>query len=1336
MTTFPLLQSQLGIFLAWETEPSTTGYNLPSYMPFSQHISGDVLADALREVIDDHPELRTRFTPGPHGEPRQFCDKALTIPIVRRKMSEQQAQHYIAHDFVRPFEPYGDSPLCRFEIVETPIHTYLLCDFSHTIADGITIARNFMGRDLPAAYHRQRLMRQGKKPDSIDRKKLPGLSMYDYALEEEAAFGSEAYRRAKAYYAEHFSGVAFTSLAAEVSEPWGQWVNASEQVDANIVDEWCASNATTANELFMAAFSLMLSRLSDQRRVAFFCLNHGRFTRRVADAYGMFVRSVPIVADVMPQTAIRQFVGSFRSQLTASVRHHCYPFSHFCRDLGVVPNVTFGFQSSQISEHTELDGELSTGVQLHQGRVKNSLGCMVYVVPGAYELRFDSSEAYYSMARLQMLARAFATCVKGICNGRNATLADLALTSTDEQRQIMELSQSAPTDYDPTDSTLKMILRQADSTPDSPAVSDSEGTISYRELTALARERASELAARGIGKGMVVPLTAVRNRSFVADVLALWLLGAAYMPVAPDEPEPRRRQMMAEADGKTADAAYVIYTSGSTGKPKGVVVSHCALLNLVCFIRHEWHLSERSRIACHSSFAFDASVEDLFPVLTVGGTLYIVPEEARRDLPRLEQFLNRHRITGGCFTTSLGLMLAERGRISPDYLCLGGEKLTRCPRTTIPIIYNTYGPTEFTVDATWHRLSPSHRYDEVPIGRPVAGCAAYVVDCDMQLLPRGAVGELCLAGPQMASGYLGDAQLTARKFVGVPFADLTVYRTGDMARWNARGELEFMGRRDQQLKLRGYRIEPTEVERVIMQVPQVTNVAVALAARGDDSVLCAFYSADSQLPPPMLMRHVQAHLPTFMVPSAWQQMDTLPLSSSGKVDRKRLPTTAPPPLTDYVEPANDEERLWCDIMQSVLGGSRIGATDDFFLSGGTSLKVVDVQIEAARRGRKLSYAQLFSHPTPRQMALLTLPESSPQPVTPTNGPTADRQPACKKTATASAPSGEGYLVTGATGLLGAHVAHWLLRNTDQSVYCLVRNKGSIDPQQRLRQTMIHYFATDSDSLTADRLRVVVGDIRQLPSAGNLPRVGTVIHCAADIRQYATGNSIRTTNVDGTQAVADYCIETGARLIHISTTSAGSSGTALSQYVASKIESEEVVGNAAGRGLQACIARVGNLMPRISDGLFVPDSTENGFFMLLRALAMMGCYPREAAQTAIDLSPVDLVAEAVGQLATAEPLPHRAVICHQQPPRLGQLAICFGASGSALAPVTADEFGKNLTLSLKNPVRHEALLPLMMLLEQSHSLPETTAKHASQSLTKWPLLTDNYLEKIICIALAK
>ena len=199
----------------------------------------------------------------------------------------------------------------------------------------------------------------------------------------------------------------------------------------------------------MAAFSLMLSRLSDQRRVAFFCLNHGRFTRRVADAYGMFVRSVPIVADVMPQTAIRQFVGSFRSQLTASVRHHCYPFSHFCRDLGVVPNVTFGFQSSQISEHTELDGELSTGVQLHQGRVKNSLGCMVYVVPGAYELRFDSSEAYYSMARLQMLARAFATCVKGICNGRNATLADLALTSTDEQRQIMELSQSAPTDYDP-----------------------------------------------------------------------------------------------------------------------------------------------------------------------------------------------------------------------------------------------------------------------------------------------------------------------------------------------------------------------------------------------------------------------------------------------------------------------------------------------------------------------------------------------------------------------------------------------------------------------------------------------------------------------------------------------------------------------------------------------------------------------------------------------------------------------------------------------------------------------------------------------------------------------
>ncbi|MEG1718647.1 MAG: AMP-binding protein, partial [Bacteroidales bacterium] len=253
--------------------------------------------------------------------------------------------------------------------------------------------------------------------------------------------------------------------------------------------------------------------------------------------------------------------------------------------------------------------------------------------------------------------------------------------------------------------------------------------------------------------------------------------------------------------------AYMIYTSGSTGKPKGVMIPHRAKLNFIHFVAKRWELSADSHICCHSNFGFDASVEDLYPVLSVGGTLHILSTELRENLPGLYDYICRHGITGGCYTTQYGVLLASTYDLPIDYICLGGEKLSSNPNTKARV-YNTYGPTEFTVDATYFELEHGKYYKNIPIGRPLYNSSAYIVDKNNHLVPRGVEGELCLIGRQIARGYWNRPELTAEKFIDCPFIEgEKMYRTGDLARWNEDGDLEYLGRIDSQVKLRGFRIE-------------------------------------------------------------------------------------------------------------------------------------------------------------------------------------------------------------------------------------------------------------------------------------------------------------------------------------------------------------------------------------------------------------------------------------------------------------------------------------------------------------------------------------------------
>ena len=1297
---FPLLSSQMGVYAGWAAYPQTTGYNLPAVVPFPCSVNAARLTEAMQRIADTRETLHTRIVTDENGRPCQYADMSMPVKVERRRMSETEAQAYIANGFVRPFATDGSEPLARFEVLQTPQHHYLLIDIHHIIADGLSIVHSLLGEDLPRAYLGEPL--------------LPfAVTLYDVAAEEERACHTEAYQLSSDHQRQRFAGVSFARLSAEVAAPWGKTLRRSSLLSRQAVDAWCEKHGLAPNLLLMAAFGLVLSRWCRQARIAFTVINHGR-RRQYADAYGMFVKSAPVLADTEAKTVI-DYIRSMRGELTSTVRHAVYPFTHFCRDMGVTPDVAFGFQSAAIQETVTLGDITVLGRQLPPPMTRNDLSCMVYLSDEHYEVRMESSDALNDPFTLQTVANAVKWTAENMMAHPESLVADIPLISREEQERIIALSQGEPMAYDEQDTFLALFLRQAEKTPDAVAVTDATGSLTYAELAHRSALCAERLLRQGYGKGDIIPVEARQTKEFLIDVIAVWRIGAGYSAA---RSVPQKGREWLQTNGRDIDnnldgdsnhnaprstfnvprstlnvqrnTAYILFTSGSTGESKGVMIPQRALTHLIHFIVRWWGLNDKSRIACHSSVSFDASVEDLYPVLTVGGQLFIVPEEIRRDPERLYHYIVDNQITGGCYTTQWGVLMAQRYDLPVEYLCLGGERLTVNPRCR-GRVYNTYGPTEMTVDATYYELEPGKQYKTIPIGRPLPDLSAYVVDADGHLLPQGTPGELWLAGPQMAEGYWGDEALTAQKFTSCRFAEGRVYHTGDLVRWNSDGLLEYIGRIDRQVKLRGYRIEPGEVEAAIARVEGVRQVAVAVRTVGGQDHLCAYYSADRTIAIEEMRRSLSATLPPYMIPVAYLQMDMLPMTCQDKIDYDRLPEVFEAESeTDYVAPMTEDERRWCDIFAQVLNVERVGVTDDFFARGGTSLTAVHLLAAAAEQGLHLTYEQIFEHPTVREICSVeglgprskeqenTLPDTrlglhpNTHPDPPErrekfrveekhenpsdsnnnhNNPCSTFNVPCStfnvqrsmfhvQRSTSHVPC----ILTGATGFLGIHVLHELLSRGCQ-VICLVRGADDVAARARLEETWQWYFNTSNLNTQTSNLIVIAADLTD-PDFGTEEWIRTVlhnhiscplppspcpsvfIHCAADVRQFAVGDQLYQTNVEGTRNVVRLCANLHQRLIHISTISVGNHGVD-TPYIRSKAAAEQLIEDAVSQqALDARILRVGNLTARHSDGVCQRKAEENAFMVLTAALRSLGCYPEPLADMLIDLSPVDDSAKAV------------------------------------------------------------------------------------------------------------
>lgn len=873
--------------------------------------------------------------------------------------------------------------------------------------------------------------------------------------------------------------------------------------------------------------------------------------------------------------------------------------------------------------------------------------------------------------------------------------------------------------------------------------------------------------------------------------------GAAYIPSDPEYPADRVKLILEDSGAKLIitpevaeellqtedttlpqtsltpnDLAYLIYTSGSTGRPKGVMLRHEGMCNyataLPANVEAYAVANAAESILAVTTISFDASLHEIAISLFNGLTLVLANEEQTKNPLDMAALIHEHHIGYVSATPSqwqtwiYSTEFVEAIRTVP-IIRFGGEKLPesllhQMQQLTPSRILNTYGPTETTVSSNIQELTHAER---VTVGRPQLNVKEFVVDSDGNELPVGVVGELFIGGRGVARGYNNLDDMTRERFID--YHGTRIYKSGDYAKWAPDGDVFILGRKDHQIKLRGLRIELGEVENVIARVEGVKNVVIMIRQLSGKEHLCAYFTADRPIDITEMKAEISKSLTLYMVPTAYLQLEKMPMTPNGKTDLKALPEPQLAISGEYEAPANDTERTFCDIFAKILQMDRVGATDNFFELGGTSLVVTRVIIEADKAGLHVSYGEVFANPTPRKLACLITGESE------NTGQVDDPVAAFDYTAINNLlqrntlgffRAGERHplgnvLITGSTGYLGIHILRELIDSDAPNIYCMVRGKSQEAAESRLRTLLYYYFSESFKELFGKRLHIVLGDVTQ--DIDESLKVDTVFNCAAVVKHFSEGTEIEDVNIGGAQHCVDFCIKTGAKLIHISTAStrgiwAGEikddvfteqrfyMGQYLgNQYIYSKFIAERLILDAVAlHGLNAKIMRVGNLAARSTDGEFQANFSTNSFMGRIRIYNMLGCCPYALRNKRVEFSPINEVAQAICLLATT---PKECTVFHPYNIHgqfLGDVLTGLTSVGQGIQFVEQEDFQKAMDEAGQDPQKAKQMAALLAYKDMAHGQKTADVQRDNDYTTQvlyrlgfsWSPTSWDYVERML------
>jgi len=1389
----PLSYAQMGVYVDCMKQPTSTVYNIPSLIRFPKGTDEQLLAKSIETLIKSHPQFFVHFD-SEGGEIVQIVDKNQALAITKSQLSEAELEKYKV-EFARPFN-LRQGPLYRMEIVTTEQNVYLLADVHHLIFDGGSFDL-FLNQLCD--------LMNGKEIEA------EAISYASFVADEKAAENTPSYIEAKNFFNERLGNVeGVTEVPTDLTNPVEQGTVSEVfcKMDFNTMEEFCKKNNLSPAHLTLAAVFYALSRFTNNEQICIATISNGRSDLRISNTTGMFVNTLALSAQIGEQK-VMDFLKETSQNFDETLTHEKYPFAQIAADYDLSAEILFAYQMGVINQYV-VNGQKLDIESLELDAPKFRIAFYIQEKEGVPGVVVEYDNGRYSHELMQSLAQSVCNAVKAFIQHPEAALLQVSLLDA-EQTALLDSFNQTDVPYDETQTIVSLFRRQAQLTPDNMAVVYHDNKYTYREVDDITERIASLIVSQGLGREDVVSILIPRCEWMPIAALGVLKAGCAYQPLDPSYPAERLNFMIQDAAAKMliadeslrdivneyhgevlltkdifdlpkasqpvnvtvnpADLFILLYTSGSTGTPKGCQLEHRNLVAFCHWYQRRFELKAEHHVSCYASYGFDCCMMDMYPALTCGACVYIIGDDIRLTLPEVNVYFDENHITHSFMTTQVAYQFATNmDNHSLLHLIAAGEKLASLVPPKNFKMHNGYGPTEGTILITEYEVDEELK--DIPVGKPLDNSRLYVVDKQFNRLPQGALGELWISGAHVTRSYLNRPEKTAEVYIQNPFSDdpkfSRIYRTGDIVRYLPDGNIQFAGRKDGQVKIRGFRIELKEVEAVIRQFPGIKDVTVqAFEYENGGKYIAAYIVSDQQVDIKALNAFIGERKPPYMIPASTMQIDSIPLNQNQKVNRKALPTPVMQASDrEYVAPANDTEALFCRIFSEVLSMDKIGANDSFFDLGGTSLMVTRVIIEADKAGMHVAYGDVFANATPRKLAALvtgsTVVDTDDEDITKFDYSGINKL--LSNNTLDSFRNGErqslgNVLLTGATGYLGIHVLQELIQADAQHIYCLVRDKNMDAAEHRLKTLLFYYFESTYDELFGKRLHIVLGDVTNDLTTLVQAKIDTVFNCAAVVKHFSEGTEIEDVNVGGAQRCVDFCLKTGARLVHISTYSTSGlnvndtmapdyvfteqrlyDGQYLgNQYIHSKFLAERIVlQSIAENGLSAKVIRVGNLAARTSDGEFQINFSTNSFMGRIKVFNMLGCFPYSLYESKVEFSPIDETAHAIILLSST---PKECCLFHSYNSHtqfLGDVLSGFNKLGTDIRLVEDEEYNATMESAGNDPQKAKTLSSLLAYQDMAHGMKVKEVAVSNPYTTqvlyrlgfKWSPTTWDYVDRML------
>jgi amino acid adenylation domain-containing protein len=1020
----PLSFAQERLWFIDQLEPGSATYNIPGGVQLTGRLQVAALEQSLRQMVQRHEVFRTSFVEF-DGRPVQEISALtrLDLPLVDLRglsTTEQQAQaERLARAEARRSFDLSRAPLLRVSLLRLTDEQYqLLFTMHHIVSDGWSMS--VLVKEVAGLYEAY----LNGKPST-----LPQLQIQygDYAVWQ-AAWPPAMVHEQLDYWRQQLAGAPeVLNLPADRPRPrltsysgGRQFLSLSASLNQAIARLSRQQNATVFMTL-LAVFKTLLYRYSGQVDLLVGTPVANRNRVELEPLIGFFVNTLVLRTRVTGEVSFRELLGRVRETVLAAQSHQELPFERLVQELAPERSLSHAplFQVMLVLDNTParrlelpqlelqaVGGSSATAkFDLTLALNTNSQG----ELSGVIEYNTD----LFEQSRMARLAEHLRTLLQAVTEDPNQALARLPLlTAAERHRLLVEWNDTAATDR--VECCLhELVAAQAQLTPDAVALECEDAVLSYSELNGRANQVARYLRRLGVAPDVLVGLCLEPSLELIVGVLGILKSGGAYVPLDPSYPAERLSFMMADsqaavmvtqqqfaagmqsqtvcldsdwsllaeddtqdfASGVCADnLAYVIYTSGSTGKPKGAVIQHRSAVELVAWSREVFSAKELRGVLAATSICFDLSIFELFVPLSRGGKAIVVADALRiPDLTAKE---------GISLINTVPSVITELLRVgglpqSVQTVNLAGEALPVAlvrqlyEQTLVKRVFDLYGPTEDTTYSTYALRHPS---GPMTIGRPIANTRTYALDGNLEPLPSGVAGQLCIGGDGLARGYLRRPDLTAERFIPDPFSANggRLYQTGDLTRHLSDGRLEYLGRLDQQVKVRGYRIELGEIEAVLTAHPAIAEaIVVAREAEGAKQLVAYQVASDGSQPTSKELREYLGHqLPQYMLPQAFVWLEELPRLPNGKVNRQQLPAPEQEQRSEYGEqPRTQLEEILAGIWSEVLAVVQVGIEENFFELGGHSLLAVQVAARVRTALQiELPLRWVFESPTVRGLA--------------------------------------------------------------------------------------------------------------------------------------------------------------------------------------------------------------------------------------------------------------------------------------------------------------------------------------------------------------------------------